>query len=323
MLKQIGNNDGRMFVVSRRGPLSRVFDCRRSLPQQRCSRRMIAKIICVLAMVTNAHADDAAKLSDSLIFHAGFDGSIDAKPVLANGDGNAYTAESPAMKVIEPGNNIPEITIAKDAGRLGDALRFSAKSQKVLCYKAATNGFEPTDNWSGTVSLWLKLDPDKDLPAGFCDPLQITARQWDDASFFIDFDQTLPRDFRLGVFSDRSVWNPRNTSWEEFPIAQRPMVPVKHPPFAHDSWTHVVFTFVNLNSTTQQASTASLYLNGKQQGTLTQPMKFTWSKSQDGSKEAMIMLGINYVGDLDELAIFRRPLSAEEVKHLFEHPDQL
>ena len=287
-------------------------------------RIILGTVLCLLlATTTNARGEDGPKLSDSLIFHAGFDGSIDVKPVVANGDGKACTADSPGMKVIELGNSIPEVTIAKDAGRLGDALRFSAKSQKVLCYKSATNGFEPTENWSGTVSLWLKLDPDKDLPAGFCDPLQITANQWDDASFFVDFDQTLPRDFRLGVFSDRSVWNPKNTSWEEFPIAQRPMVPVKKPPFAHDSWTHVVFTFDSLNSTTQQPSTASLYLNGKLQGTLKQPIKFTWSKSKDGLKEAMIMLGINYVGDMDELSIFRRALSAEEVKSLFEKPEQL
>jgi Concanavalin A-like lectin/glucanases superfamily len=283
----------------------------------------VATLLLLPALASIAYCEDKPKLSDSLIFHASFDGSLDAKPIVANGDGKAYTADSPGMKVFEQGNSISEIEIAKSAGRLGDALRFSAKSQKVLCYKAATNGFEPAENWSGTVSLWLKLNPDKDLPEGYCDPLQITAKQWDDASFFVDFDQTLPRDFRLGVFSDRSVWNPNNTSWEEFPIAERPMIPVKKPPFASDSWTHVVFTFGNLNSTTQKPSTASLFLNGELQGSLERPIKFTWSKSADGSKEAMIMLGINYVGDMDELAIFRRALSPEEVKQLFEKPEQL
>ena len=28
-------------------------------------------------------------------------------------------------------------------------------------------------NWSATVSVWLRLDPDKDLEPGYCDPVQI------------------------------------------------------------------------------------------------------------------------------------------------------
>lgn len=277
----------------------------------------------LMTLITNASADDTPKLADGLIFHASFDGSLDANLFSADGDGRVYTGDSPGMQSVELGNSIPEVTIARKAGRLGDALRFSAKSAKVLCYKAATNGFEPKENWSGTVSLWLKLDPDQDLPPGYCDPLQITAKKWDDSAFFIDFDETLPRDFRLGVFSDPDVWNPKHLNWVDFPTTQRPMITVKKPPFSRDAWTHVVFTFAGVNSTTGEAASARLYLNGKLQGSLNQPVRFSWPKSDDGQKEAMIMLGINYVGDMDELAIFRRALSAEEVEGLYENPEQL
>ncbi len=286
-------------------------------------RRIWLHLVLVLAMTSHVHADDESKTLQGVIFHASFDGNTDVNLFGARGDGGAYTADSPAAKTLEVGNTIPQVTIAKGAGRLGDALRFSAKTEKVLCYKAATNGFEPRDNWSGTVSVWLRLDPDKDLPEGFCDPLQITSKKWNDAAFFIDFDKTLPRDFRLGVFSDHDVWNPKNITWDDFPVAERPMVTVKQPPFKRGKWTHVAFTFDNLNSTAKQSSTASLYINGKLQGALKRPMRFTWSKSSDGSKEALIMLGINYVGDMDELAIFQRALTAEEVKRLYEKPEEL
>lgn len=312
----------RWGVIVKRLSLSSCELSRQARDQRRGQRafiRAVNAILLALSVTAHAVADDKTGLKDGLIFHAGFDGSMDAKLFPANGDGCVYTADSPAVQSVERGNKLPEVSMAKNAGRIGDALRFTAKTQKVLCFKAASNGFEPRDNWSGTVSLWLKLDPDKDLPEGYCDPLQITAKKWDDSAFFIDFDKTLPRDFRLGVFSDPGVWNPKNIPWDDFPVAERPMVVVQQPSFSHDAWTHVVFTFDNFNSLMGQPSSASLFVNGKLQGSINQPMRFDWPKSTE-TKEAMIMLGINYVGDMDELAIFRRALSADEIKRLYDNP---
>ncbi|MCA9033992.1 MAG: LamG domain-containing protein, partial [Planctomycetaceae bacterium] len=216
--------------------------------------------------------------------------------------------------------HIPEVSIASKAGRHGDALRFAAKSDTVLCYKASVNGMQPTDHWSGTVSLWLRLSPDPDLPAGYCDPLQITSKKWNDAAFFVDFDQTLPRDFRLGAFSDHDFWNPSQIKWDDIPAQDRPMIVVKPPSFSREKWTHVAFTFENLNSTRGDAASTHLYIDGKLQGSLHKPMQFTWSGTD--SSEAIMMLGINYVGDMDELAIYKRALSAEQIHQLFMHPEE-
>ncbi len=278
--------------------------------------------------ITAASADENRKPIRGLIFHASFDGVSDVDLFAADGDGWAYTADSPAMKVVTQGLTIPEVSIAKNAGRLGDALRFSAKTSKVLCYKAEVNGLKPTENWSGTVSIWLKLDPDRDLPEGFCDPLLITAKKWNDAAFFVDFNKDLPRDLRLGVFSDHSVWNPKSINWEDFPVHQRPMVTVKRPPFSSDKWTHVAFTFANVNSTSDQPSIAKLYLDGKLQGSIKRPIRFTWPKPEDPTvgnmnSKAMIMLGINYIGDMDELALFNRALTDDEIKQVYLHPERL
>jgi hypothetical protein len=89
--------------------------------------------------------------------------------------------------------------------------------------------------------MWLRLSPDEDLKPGYCDPLQITDKEWNNSAFFIDFDKDLPRVFRLGVFPDFKTWNPQNTPWEQIAAGDRPMVPVARPPFQRTAWTHVAW----------------------------------------------------------------------------------
>ena len=50
-------------------------------------------------------------------------------------------------------------------------------------------------------------------------------------------------------------------------------------------------------------------------GALHQVMKFTWDL-----KRTAIMLGIEYIGDLDELMIFDRVLSKDEIGILLKDP---
>jgi hypothetical protein len=155
----------------------------------------------------------------------------------------------------------------------------------------------------------MRLDPDKDLKPGFCDPIQITEKAWNDAAMFVDFDKDLPRDFRLGVFSDLKYWNPENTPWEKWPVDKRPMVTVKQPGFSREAWKHVAFTFEGINASEDKLAKAALFLDGKLQGVLEGPMKFTW----DPTKTA-IMIGIEYIGDMDELLIFDQPLNLQQLE---------
>jgi len=246
------------------------------------------------------------ELRTSLAFYASFDSTADAQ--VKHGDGKVYTTESLARKVWTAGIDRPDVTIVKDAGAFGGFIRFADKSPKVICYKGEVlPRYE--SSIAGTVCFWMRLDADKDLKPGFCDPIQITEKAWNDASLFVDFDKDLPRDFRLGVFSDLKYWNPENTPWEKWPIEKRPMVTVKRPGFTREAWKHVAFTFEGINSSGGTPAAAALYLDGKLQGGIEGPMKFTW----DPSKTA-IMIGIEYIGDMDELMIFDRPLKPEELK---------
>ena len=96
-------------------------------------------LILLLLASPRLWAEDQVKSDDDLLFYVSFDGGLQAS--LFQADGGVYTADSAARKLIEPGNQIPQVTIASGAGKRGDALRFSARTEKVLCYKAASNGF--------------------------------------------------------------------------------------------------------------------------------------------------------------------------------------
>ena len=254
-------------------------------------------------------------LIEALHFHAPFDG--DANATVSSGKGLIMTADSLERKMLVPGIQGTDVTVARGEGRFEDCLRFTGRAKEVICF-AGTEMHYADEDWSGSVSMWMRLDPDKDLLPGYCDPLQITQHAWNNGAFFVDFDKDLPRDFRLGVFSDLKHWNPKEIPWEEWPVEKRPMVTVKKPPFSKSDWTHVVFTFENVNASNETPSSASLYLNGKLQGAIRQPLVYKW----DLSKVA-IMLGIEYIGDLDDLMIFRRAITPEEVTFLYKSPASL
>ena len=268
-------------------------------------RLVAAMSISICCPMAWAQDSQSLSLSKALIFHASFDGSADA--MVQQGDGKVYTVESLARKQWTPGIDRPEVSIAKGAGVFGDCIRFADKSPKVICYKGEVlPKYQPT--MDGTICFWMRLDPDKDLKPGYCDPIQITQKAWNDAAIFVDFDKDLPRDFRLGVFSDLMFWNPENTPWEKWPVEKRPMVTVKQPGFSRATWKHVAISFQRINAPQSQPARASLYLDGKLQGTLEGPMKFTWDPSHTA-----IMIGIEYIGDIDELMIFDRALTPQEL----------
>lgn len=253
-------------------------------------------------------ADDTAAIKASLYFHAPFDGGTDAK--VARHDRSLYTAPNLKRESAEPGQHREDVAIIAGEGQHGDALRFLGKNKQVLFYPGANMDFRETD-WQGTVSLWLRLTPDEDLKEGYSDPLQITDKAWNDASFFIDFDIDSPRTFRLGIFSEYKFWNPNDVKWEDWPVADRPMIHVPRPPLTRDRWTHVAWTFQGINAAEGIPATCRFYLDGKLQGKFERPAQFRWNLERTA-----IMLGLDYVGDLDELMLFDRALTEGEVARL-------
>lgn len=264
----------------------------------------------VLWAASVASQDDA--LRKALVFHASFDGGADA--LRAAGDPKLYWAPSfkqrSEAKPGLPGSG--EVALATGEGKFGDALRFTAKKSPVVFFRGAGNMPFAASDWNGTVSFWLNVDPEGKLEPGFCDPIQITDSAWNDAAFFVEFEkrpESIP--FRLGVYADFAVWNPDNRKFEEIPAGEKPLVTVEKPPFSAGRWTHVVFTFEHFN-TGRPDGGARLYLDGQPRGELrSRQQTFTWDLDK-----SVVALGLGYIGLFDELAIFNRLLSEQEIQSI-------
>jgi hypothetical protein len=160
------------------------------------------------------------------------------------------------------------------------------------------------------VAFRLKLDPEKDLEPGFCDPIQVTDKAYNDSAIWVDFTKDdKPRHFRLGVFGELKAWNPGNLAADKNPEFLNRLVVVKQTPFSRERWTHVAIAYEKLGS---GAGKARLYLDGKLQGeTPVLKESFAW----DVEKGAL-RLGVNYVGWMDDVMVFGRALSGGEVGRL-------
>jgi hypothetical protein len=256
-----------------------------------------------------------ASLASALAFHAPFDGGVDARH--AAGDLTLYWSPTWARRSeAQPGLPPTDTVHVPGAGRFGDAIRFSRRGAPVVFYQGGANTPYAASNWSGAVSFWLSTDPQGDLGTGFCDPIQITPRTWNNGAFFVEFEKgkisgaDVP--FRLGVYADLAVWNPTKRPFDEIPAAERPLVTVNNPPFAKGKWTHIVYTWESFN-TGRADGIARLYLDGTPRGTLSpRQQTFTWEPA-----ETRIALGLNYIGLFDELAVFNRALTEAEVASLY------
>ena len=249
------------------------------------------------------------KLKKALTFYASFDEGFEAD--YARGAANIFTAPSyDETAQATKGMSIKQIKRIPSVGVAGGtALHFTEKTKPVLYYPSSLNMEYDKENWEGTVSLWLKLNPELDLAPGYTDPIQITDSGYDDAAIWVDFTKENPRSFRMGVYGDATVWNPDKIGPDENPAFQNRLLPAKNRSFSRTEWTHVVISFSGINTS---SGIAHFYMNGQYQGQreITEP--FTWEYAN-----SKIFLGLNYVGMLDEVSIFNTSLSKEEVLELY------
>ncbi|GAB5473605.1 MAG: hypothetical protein Mars2KO_17040 [Maribacter sp.] len=244
-------------------------------------------------------------LKDHLLFYSSFDGKLTAD--VSVGDGMIYTAENYKNAAsAQVGLNDPNVILAKNEGRVGDALHFKEAKTSAVFYKAYKNVGYNSTSWSGTISFWLRLDPNKELAPHYCDLICITDSKWSDAGLWVDFTDHSPRRFRLGAMGDIAVWDPNNdsdeTDWEKRTVTVDPS------PFQSNTWTHVVIVFSEVNTKTK--SEFKLYLNGAFIGEIKDINDpFTWD-----AENGKIMLGLGYIGLMDELAVFDKPLNGQEIK---------
>ena len=117
-------------------------------------------VLVVLAMCSVMPASSIPdSLRPSLTFHASFDKSLDAD--FARGDGKIYSApDYKQQSSAKAGLGDVDAVIEKGVGvGGGNALRFRAKNERALFFHADRHAALA----GGTLSFWLRLDPQKDL----------------------------------------------------------------------------------------------------------------------------------------------------------------
>ncbi len=296
-----------------------------AVPSPSALRRLLAHaaLLALAAACPAAHSAErdprpspAETLRASLAFHASFDTTADAD--FARGDRRIHTAiDSGKRPSAVPGLPAAELVrLAPGAGRHGGALEFRGQTKQQVFYRGPENLGYRAGPWAGTVSFWLRLDPDRDLAPGYCDPVQLVGQRWGEGALFVEFTKDHnPRHFRYGIFPVTKLWNPENKKLEEMTDAERPMVFVRRPVFSRERWTHVLITFAQINSARADGR-GTLYLDGEPIGTASGwTHTFNWDPAQSA-----LTLGLNYTGLIDDVAVFSRELTAAEVRAVFSLP---
>lgn len=269
--------------------------------------KTIARSALFLLSAAVVTAQSNSSLARALTFHASFDQGLDAD--FSRGDKACFVRTN---KGVGPATLNDELKLAPGAGRFGGALHFPKKGATRPQFKGTgVLGYNDT-SWSATVSVWLRLDPDKDLEPGYCDPVQIVGDDGKKGFIFLEWskDET-PRFFRFAIRPLQHIWDPQNVGWGAIPFEKRPMVQVARAPFSRETWTHAVFTLENINSKSAKPA-GRLWLNGQLQGAIENwDLTFGWKPDA-----AQLVLGAAYVGHLDDLAVFDRALTEAEVKQL-------
>ena len=254
-------------------------------------------------------AQSAAPLKQALTFHASFDKGLDAD--FSRGD-KACLVRGKQGTV--PAALNEELKLVPDGGRFGGGLHFTKKGTTQPRFKDAGVLNYNATNWNASVSVWLRLDPDKDLAPGYCDPVQIVGDDTKKGFIFLEWSKDeSPRHFRYAIRPLEQIWNPNKLDWAKMTAAQRPAVNLERAPFSRAAWTHAVFTLENVNDKAKKP-VGRLYLNAKLMGTIE-----NWDLTLGWNPDAVaLVLGASYVGHLDDLAVFNRALTDAEVKQLFE-----
>jgi Concanavalin A-like lectin/glucanases superfamily len=198
------------------------------------------------------------------------------------------------------GGALEAVDVLPDNGRIF----FPAKGN--IAYKK--------EGWSGALSMWINHDPDTQLKTGFCDPVQITQKGAGNGAIWFDFNDAKPnRNLRMGTFPAVTEGRPPIQESRE---AFSPMVWLDKPGLKVGDWHHVGLVWRNFDTGKNDAS-AALYIDGKLIGEIKKdyPISMDWDLEKAG-----IYIAVNYIGLIDEFALFNRALTQEEIGILRSQP---
>ncbi len=284
-----------------------------------CLLILLLSIVCLLGIEQGAAAEPKeSALVKSATFYASFDEGLKAD--FGGGELTLSTRFNHPTEqgqfVFQKGVDDKAFRIARTRGKHGgclEAVEVLPRNGRIFFPARGNLAYRP-DGWGGSLSVWINTDPDTLFRTKFCDPIQITQKGANNGGIWFDFNDAKPRDLRMGVFP--AVATGQQPIKEE--DAQAPMVWVKRVGFKNGDWHHVVLTWQDLD-TGKKDAVAVLYIDGKRMGEVKdRDLAMKWEIDKVG-----IYVAVNYIGLLDELALFNKPLTPEEVGLLRSKPGLL
>ncbi len=280
------------------------------------------RIFWALVIMANSNAAalaDEPSIRKAVLLYVSFDQQVRADfgggcPHFATRFG---TPNDPSTHVFEQGFDTNVFRIAPGKGVHGGALEVAdvlPKNGRIFVPMRGHLDFNKS-GWGGAVSVWINTDPNEKLKTPFCDPIQITQKGANNGGIWFDFNHAKPkRDLRMGVFPAAPPGQ-KGIS-EEDPNA--PMVGVPRIGFRLGEWHHVVLSWRNFDTGKNDAQ-ADLYIDAKHMGSVKdRAIAMDWDVDRAG-----IYVAVNFIGLLDELATFSRPLTQAEVELLHRRPGML
>ena len=231
-------------------------------------------------------------LRTHVLFFANFEKGVDALDSAGEPLANFDTANTHHLKE----GGIPDgyLSFNSDAG----ALNYFGKGN--LAYRA-------NEAWSGGITFWLQTDL-ASFESNYPEPFHIGKKDgsgypWDDAVIFLDFKKA-DNALRFGCYPDK------NREITDQMVAERVIsVPVK---WKSSEWHHVALTWSNFNSGKADAEWA-LYVDGTKVG-----RKGPLRQNVSWDLETLVMRfnHFKYPGRIDEIAVFDKTLTPDEIKYL-------
>jgi hypothetical protein len=261
---------------------------------------------------------DTAAVRKAVMFYASFDEAVQAD--LGGGELVVRTRFNHPTEagqfVFEPGFDAKVFRIARGKGVQGGALEVVdvLPNNGRIFFPARGNIAFKKGGWSGAVSMWVNTDPTVLIKSRFCDPVQITQRGANNGGIWFDFNDAKPRDMRMGFFPAAAAGQP--TIKEEAPNA--PLIRVPRVGFKAGEWHHVVLNWKNCD-TGQVDAHATFHVDGQFIGDIRdRDIGMDWDMDKAG-----IYVAVNYIGLLDEFAVFNRSLTTSEIALLHRRPTAL
>jgi hypothetical protein len=276
-------------------------------------------VVAIYSPVAPAADADETALHKAVALYASFDDEV--RMDFGNGERVPGTRSvDPADKkqfVFEKGFDAKYFRIVAGKGIAGsclEAVDLPPRGGRLYFPAKGNVAFRTDAGWGGAFSVWVNTDPNRLLKTPFCDPVLITQKGLNNGSIWAHFNDARPRALQAGTYP--SIPDGREPVPEEDPKA--PLTRLKDVNFKTGEWHHIVLSWDRFN-TGKKDGTHTLYVDGKKIGDLQgHGIGMDWD-----IERTRVYVAVNLVGLLDELAVFHRPLTADEVTLLHKKPGVL